>query len=192
MHTPKLSLPRIEGVKLNSTYEVVEFLETQLAYAHKAQDTSRMYALDCNGWLPLHHALRDNATLGAIIKLLVKGNRSALTVIDNLGATPLHIACTYSSAGVVEYLLEVDDRLLHHCDQKKNSVLHNACQGGNCEVVKLLIERNVPSVSERNTDNKLPIQLLLESVEHQVDHNSPEYIEAIWLLLLTYPSVLNT
>ena len=169
---------------------VKQFLEAQLEYARKARDVSAMSAQDSSGRLPLHNALRDNATLGAI-KLLVKGNSSALDVIDNQGMLPFHTACRYSSTDVVEYLLTLDNTSLNHCDPKNNSALHYACQGGNCEVVKLLLEMNVPSVSERNTDDKLPIQILLESEDHEVDHSSPEFVETIWLLLLAYPLVLS-
>ena len=47
-----------------------------------------MTTLDENGQLPLHRALKDNATFGSI-KLLVKGNPSALRVMDNSYALPL-------------------------------------------------------------------------------------------------------
>ena len=55
----------------------------------------------------------------------------------------------------------------------------SAICGGNCEVVKYFLERCVPSVSERNGNNKLPIHLLCMSGEDKVDHKSPEYVKAI-------------
>jgi hypothetical protein len=61
--------------------DLVDFLERQMVYASKALDLIIMNTLDNNGWLPLHQALFDNASLGAI-KLLVKGNTTALRVID--------------------------------------------------------------------------------------------------------------
>ena len=60
--------------------DLVDFLERQMGYASKALDLIIMNTLDNNGWLPLHQALFDNASLGAI-KLLVKGNTTALRVI---------------------------------------------------------------------------------------------------------------
>ena len=49
------------------------------------------------------------------------------------------------------------------------------------------------SVSERNTDNKLPIQILRDATDlvwGLVD--TPAYLGAMWRLLLTYPeSILN-
>ena len=168
---------------------MVTFLETQLAYANQAQDMSVMTTLDQNGWLPLHHALRNNACLGSI-KLLVKGNPSALRVIDYSGLFPLHIACEFSMADVLQFLVELNDTCLNHCDENKNSPLHYACRGGNCSTVKYLLERHAPSVSERNADNKLPIHLLCESDTEKVDHDCPEFIEAIWCLLLAYPETV--
>ena len=73
---------------------------------------------DENGQLPLHAALQNNVTLGSI-KLLVKGNPSAVQSPDNSGALPLHIACQHheSSLSVVEYLLDLDATTLHAEDR---------------------------------------------------------------------------
>ena len=49
---------------------VATFLENQHAFATTARDTTAIYTPDYNDWLPLHHALCDNASLGSI-KLLV-------------------------------------------------------------------------------------------------------------------------
>ena len=70
------------------------FVYSQLSYFHKAKDEHAMTTPDDNGQLPLHTALKVNATLGSI-KLLVKGNPHALQSPDNSGALPLHIACLY-------------------------------------------------------------------------------------------------
>mmetsp|Transcript_30711 Transcript_30711/g.64993 ORF Transcript_30711/g.64993 Transcript_30711/m.64993 type:complete len:594 (+) Transcript_30711:80-1861(+) len=183
-----LDIARLQGAARNS--RVIRFLETQMTYARKAQDTGAMTTLDDNGWLPLHHALHDNATLGAI-KLLAKGNSSPLRAADIM--IPLRIACEFSSAGVVQFLVaELNDSCLNHCDVNNDSPLHYACRGGNCGVVKFLLERRVPSVSKRNCNNELPVHLLCESGDEKVDRESPEYVETIWHLLLAYPeTVLN-
>ncbi len=57
-------------------------------------------------------------------------------------------------------------------------------------MVKLLLEMNVASVAEQNSDKKLPIHLLVESDVDGVDHESPDYIEAVWLLLRAYPEIV--
>ena len=140
---------------------VVNFLETQHAYAQKAKDTTAMHALDNNGWLPLHHAIKGKAPLGSI-KWLVKGNPSALRVISNIGTLPTHIACQFSSVKVVRHLIELDSSTVSHLDRNKDSVLHYACRGGNLGVIRYLVDSHASLVSNTNADNKLPFHLLLE------------------------------
>ena len=171
--------------------KVRSFLKTQVMYARKAQDLTTMTTLDENGWLPLHHALKDNAPLGSI-KLLVK-NPLAVRIADNKFAFPLHIACEFSSVQVVQYLVEAYSRSVDHCDDNKDSILHYACRGGNCEVVKYLLESHAHLVASAtvNAKNELPIHLLCESSKDEDgDSESTEYIETIWLLLLANPEVV--
>ena len=170
--------------------EVIEFLETQLEYAQKAKDTTAMTTPDENGWLPLHHALKDAAPLGSI-KLLLKGNLSALLTTDYNIAFPLHLACEFSSVKVVKYL--VSERILEHCDTNKDSVLHYACRGGNLDVVKYFLDDHISLVSSAQVNEKgeLPIHLLCEARKDKVDSdNNTDYIETIWLMLLANPEVI--
>ena len=55
-------------------------------------------------------------------------------------------------------------------------------------MVKYLLGRGAPLVSELNDDGKLPIHLLWES--DRVDRNSVEYVEAVWRLLLAHPETV--
>jgi ankyrin repeat protein len=180
----------LENARLNSKQSAVDFLQTQLVYARQAQDMTAMTTVDENGWLPLHHALKDNASLGSI-KLLVRGNPAAVQVADQNGACPLHIACEFSSVKVVKYLVELAGDTLNNVDANKDSPLHYACREGNLGVVKYLLERNAPSVSDRNNEKKLPIHLLFECKKSKVDKECTEYIEVVWLFLLTYPEVVR-
>ena len=168
----------------------IDFLQTQLVYARQAQDMTAMTTVDDDGWLPLHRALKNNTPLGSI-KLLVRGNRAALQVADRNGVYPLHIACLFRSAKVVKYLVELAGDTLDRCDANKDSPLHYACRGGKCGVVKYLLEANVPSVSERNNDNKLAVHLLFECGENILDRESMEYVETVWQLLLANPEVVR-
>ena len=171
--------------------ELISFLEAQLVYAQKAQDRFAMTTHDQSGWLPLHHALHERATLGAI-KLLVKGNPAALQVVDKDGTLPLHIACGYGTVGVVKFLVELFDGCLNLCDEDNNSPLHYACIGVNCDVVKYLLAKQTAAVSERNADDELPIHLLCDCGEDLDIRESPEYVETIWRLLQAHPeTVLN-
>ena len=150
-----------------------------------------MTIVDENGWLPLHRALKDNASLGSV-ELLVRGNPSALPIADHNGVYPLHIACEFSSVNVVKYLVELAEfDTLNNIDAKSNSLLHYACRGGKCDVVEYLLEANVPSVSDRNNNNKLAIHLLLECGEETLDRESMEYGETVRQLLLANPEVVR-
>jgi len=169
--------------------DVIAFLEAQLVYAEKAKDTNALTTLDQNGWLPLHHALKNNAPLGSI-KLLVNGCTLAVRVPDYNMAFPLHIACEFSSFKVVQYLMETmesDERMRNHLDVNKDSILHYACRGGNCEVVKYLLDEQSPHVTKCNADKKLPIHLLCES---GASTDSLEQTDTIYRLLLAYPETV--
>ena len=56
---------------------------------------------------------------------------------------------------------------------------------------KVSVEANVPSVSDRNNNNKLAIHLLFECGENILDRESMEYVETVWQLLLANPEVVR-
>ena len=182
----------IDSARSKCNWRVVQLLEAQLAYAEKARDATAMTTLDESGWLPLHHALKDDVSLGSI-KLLVRGNPLAVRTADNNMAFPLHIACEFSSAKVVKFLVEKFGRPVDHCDGNNDSILHYACRGGRCEVVKYLLESHAHLVASAtvNAKNEQPIHLLCESSKDEDgDSESTEYIETIWQLLLANPEVV--
>jgi len=174
--------------------DLLSYLYTQMGYATKAQNETAMRRRDCTGSLPLHNALHGKAPLGSI-KLLVKGNADAVDVSDRSGMYPLDIACQFCTVGVIKYLAELVSKRLNSCGLSRNYPLHHACHGGNCEVVSYLLETPVSSasVSERNVNSMLPIQLFCDIVNRSEEGgDTPEYTETIWRLLTAYPeAVLN-
>ena len=109
---------------------------------------------------------------------------------DEKLAYPLHTACEFSTAKVVQYLIEsisTDD-----LDMNKDSILHSACRSGNLEVIKYLLDKHTSLVStvEVNDSGELPIHLLCEAGKDKVDSDSTEYIEIIWRMLLANPEVI--
>jgi len=168
----------------------IDFLQTQLLYARQAQDMTAVTTVDENGWLTLHRALKDNVPLGSI-KLLTRANPAAVQVADQKGAYPLHIACEFSSVKVVQLLVELKGDTLNNVDANEDSPLHYACRRGNLGILKYLLQANVPSVSERNNNNKLAIHLLFECGENILDRESMEYVETVWQLLLANPEVVQ-
>ena len=106
-------------------------VNTQLIYVRQARDHRLMSTPDEHGLLPLHRAVCDNVIFGSI-KLLVKGNPSAVQAPDNNGALPLHLACHHhESASVIEYLVGRDAATLQALDAEENTALHYACLGAN-------------------------------------------------------------
>ena len=172
--------------------QVQIFIHGELVYARQANDLRIMTTPDDNGRLPLHTALQNNVRLGSI-KLLVKGNRQAVQSLDNIGALPLHIACQHhGSASVVQYLLNQDEAALAAVDSQGNTVLHYACRGAKHVAIALLLEKyDTASVSKRNSDDKLPIDLLWESNEVS-DRESIEYTGSVFQLVRAYPEMIQS
>ena len=170
--------------------QVQSFINGELVYARQAKDHRLMTTPDDHGRLPLHTALLNNVRLGSI-KLLVKGNPAAVLSSDNSGALPLHIACeNHDSVSVVQYLLGLEEASLDALDEKGNTALHYACRGAKYDTIALLLEKyDAISVSKRNAQNKLPIDLLWESNAVE-DRESVEYTDSIFRLLKAYPELI--
>ncbi len=170
---------------------IQSFINRELVYARQAKDLRLMMTPDDYGRLPLHTALQNNARLGSI-KLLVKGNPSAIRSTDNNFAMPLHIACEHHNcAGVVQYLIELHTLTLEAVDRNGNTVLHYACRGAKYDTIALLLEKyDAVSVSRRNAHKKLPIELLWESNAVE-DRESVEYTDSVFRLLKAHPETLK-
>ena len=116
--TPLGMLTKRHRTRTTNDAVIDKFLRSQLEYAQIAKDVEALATIDERGWLPLHQALKGDASLGSI-KLLVKGNPSAF-VVDKKGASPLHIACEFSSLNVVEYLMDLYEE---ESDTETNAML---------------------------------------------------------------------
>ena len=168
---------------------VQAFINGELVYARQAKDHCLMMTRDDNGRLPLHTALQNNVRLGSI-KLLVNGNPSAIWNIDTNLALPLHVACEHhDSASVVQHLLSLDATVLDAVDRDGNTALHCACRGAKHDTISMLLENyDAISVSKRNANGKLPIELLWESNEVS-DRESLKYTECVFRLLCANPEM---
>ncbi len=168
--------------------QVQAFINSELVYARQARDPHFMNTLR----FPLHRSLQNIVRSGSI-KLLMKGNPSALRALDNNFAMPLHIACEHhDSTSVVQCLLDLDMTTLRAMDVDNNTALHYACRGAKYETINMLLERyDAISVSKRNSHNKLPVDLLWESSAVE-DRESIEYTESVFRLLREYPEMIMT
>ena len=201
INTPyNLRAKPIDHAMRNRKTSIVNFLQDQKRYIgdrvgdmdNDIQHLTSRTELDDFGLTLLERALKDKAPLGSI-KLVIKGNPVTVRTADNQFAFPLHIACEFSSEKVVQHLVgESKEYILGHLDTNKDSILHYACRGGNCEVVKYLLTNHASLVSstETNQKGKLPLHLLCEAGKDKVDCDSVEYIEAIWLMLQSNPEAL--
>ena len=179
------------ATNINRYHQVVRsFINGELVYARQAKDLYLMSTSDENGRLPLHKALQNNVRLGSI-KLFVKGNPDALKSADNSGSLPLHVACiNYNSVSVIDYLVELDKSTLDAVDREGNSALHLACHDAKYDIIAQLLEKyDAVSVSKRNADIKLPIDLLWESNAVE-DRDSIEYTWCMYLLLRANPEMI--
>ena len=179
----------IEHVRMIRHPQIRAFVKSQQFCSRLATTSDIMTAPDENGQLPLHKALVSNVRLGSIM-LLHQGNPAALQSPDIFGALPLHVACTHhKSTRVVQYLIGRDPSTLEAVDHENNTPLHYACNGANYETIALLLGKyDAVSVSKRNAEGKLPIEVLWESIEG-VDRESVEYTECVFQLLRAYPEI---
>ena len=78
-------------------------------------------------------------------------------------------------------------------DIDNNTALHYACRGAKYDTIALLLDKyDAASVSKRNANGKIPIDLLWES-NAVGDRQSVDYTESVFRLLKAYPEtvVLN-
>ena len=171
--------------------EVQVFVLSQLSHARQAKVHRLMTTPDMNGQLPLHTALRNNSACFGSIKLLVKGNPAALQSADNSGRLPLHIACMHhDTVSVIRYLVGLDQSTLDAVDRHGNTALHLACRGARYETIALLLDEfDAVSVSKRNANEKVPIDLLFESGE-VLNRECIEYTESVYRLLRANPETI--
>ena len=71
-----------------------------------------------------------------------------------------------------------------------NTALHCACRAAKYDTIALLLEKyDAVSVSKRNAQNKLPIELLWES-NSVSDREDIEYTESVFRLLQAHPETI--
>ena len=173
--------------------DIRQFLNCQLIYCLQAD---QQYTCNSNpdqdGQLPIHKALKDkNVALGSI-KLMVQNNPDALRAHDIQGLIPFHLACHHhASTAVIQYLIDKDTTTLSIVDFKGNAAFHHACRSANYEAINLILEKyDAVSVSNRNSDGMLPIELLLLESNSAVNRNGTEYVESIFNLVRAHPQTL--
>ena len=165
-------------------HKASKFLFNQL---HLESQARQVRTPDNNGELPIHRELYNKDTSVGGIKLMMAANPESINVTNTHGHNLLHIACQSSNLDTVKYLVRCDsDRdLLKTLDNNDNLPLHHACLGGNFDAITFIIVQSTFGVTLQNSDEKIPIELLL--YESECDRNGMEYVEAVRCLLRANP-----
>ena len=72
-------------------------------------------------------------------------------------------------------------------DQENNSPLHLACQSRRVDIVNFLLKQWPTNGLSQNYHGKCPFDILVEAPNSTDDHNSCEFVEATWRLLVASP-----
>ena len=130
------------------------------------------------GCLPLHYALSSKLSLEAVEA--VSNGCTVKCKQNNIGKTPLHIACE-EMLGSYEYynndkndiktVLELicDENSINVQDNNGNTPLHIACLKGKVETAIYLTSKFDCDFDLRNSDNCLPIHCALKSYHRSLD-----------------------
>ena len=141
----------------------------------------------------LHMVMRDELSSIGAIKLLVEGNPAALQTPNKDGAVPLHLAIqSRRPSDVIQILInhDSDRNTIRIADSKGNTALHYACLDANYEIIAQLLENYGPlSVSKRNLEGKLPLQLLLFDTDSVGERESTRYADSVFRLLRAFPDI---
>eukprot|EP00731_Ephydatia_muelleri_P024052 Em0016g323a len=99
-----------------------------------------------------------------MVKYLLEKHRCDLSGRDEQGNTPLNVAASSGSLGILIYLIEekeCDPRCLGHWGR---SLLHNACgKNGNLEMVKYLVEKHRCDLSGWDEQGNTPLNVAASS-----------------------------
>ena len=143
----------------------------------------------------LHAEMRSRFSVLRVgaIKLMVEGNPGALQTPNKDGAVPLHLAVqSRRPCEIIQILInhDSDRKAISIADSKGNTALHYACLDANYEIIALLLENYGPlSVSKRNLEGKLPLQLLLFETDSVGNRESTRYTDSVFRLLRAFPDI---
>ncbi len=113
---------------------------------------------DSAGLTIMHYAAMKN--LGNIVYLLWERKPDLINAKDNMGETPLHLACEngalFAAEKLIEYKADINAQ-----DIDGETPLHYACRKGKKDIIVLLI-KNGANITVKNSAGKTPGQLLNE------------------------------
>ena len=107
-----------------------------------------------------------------MVRFLVQYCRVDVNCQDNVGVSPLHLACARNNIAAVEVLLASADINPSISDNNKDTPLHEACLNGNREVVEKLLEwmsmEQGLELAAENDERQTPLHLACREGEADI------------------------
>ena len=154
----------------------VDIIQMMIKYAPEVLEMKNI-----NGWLPIHSACIDGASL-EVVQCLLTASPSTIKVEDNDGRIPLHHACNrYGDVyllDVLNFLIEsypegihckdkygetpldyfADHKLHERKDDKGMLALHHACKNGYSDhLIRFLIQVYPESINIKDNRRRTPL-----------------------------------
>ena len=150
----------------NLTNELIWPEVINRARSHPEEVTWR----DDNGGTALHHSCRSHYSV-EVVREMLNSSRSAASIQDKSGKTPLHIACWSGSSEVIRLLLNANREVASIPDNRGRTPLHHACSSVSLPcayTIETLIKAD-PLVSLVTDDaGQTPLSLLCERHESRL------------------------
>ncbi|XP_046545519.1 putative ankyrin repeat protein RF_0381 [Haliotis rubra] len=102
-----------------------------------------------------------------IVKYVCKQNIVDINTKAAFGETPASIAATYGHLAVLEYLVKSGANL-SAVNEDGDNILHLACQGGDLDTVKYVLNLNVVDINSKGIDGYTPLMLARELEDRDV------------------------
>ena len=129
---------------------------------------------DHDGWLPLHHAMRNDAS-PETVRFLLDEHPEHAQVTDNEGRTPFHLACRWKQTTKIEVLVDVNpelvrDGMLSKQDQNGWLPLHHAMTNAYIppKSVRFLLDEHPEHVHMTDNKGRTPLHIACHSFEKTV------------------------
>ena len=122
------------------------------------------------------------------VKTLLQIYPGYINILDRNRIGPFELACKFSSADIVQYMVQLDENLLNNRDEKGNTPLHWVCQrrtSGSLDVLNYLLKKQMSLVTIANKDGDLPIHFASDHMNHwyQTTTKPAIGVEIVWRLL---------
>jgi ankyrin repeat protein len=143
----------------NNQVEVIDFLY-YLSFEAKVTSPLLVNAQDKYGWAPLH-CCSFNGHLQAVAKLLAYKSKIDVSIVNNVGKSPLHLACAQNRTLIVNHLLNAGCSLSLQ-DSKGMTPLHEAAFRGRINLFQELVRDPRARVEIRDSMNRLAGDYLSE------------------------------